>query len=72
MNNNIIMNTLMNKLKIQNPNAYNQIQSWMQSGANPNEIVNTLLNSGQITQQQLQSAQQMANQMQNSNSQKRF
>ena len=65
MNNNIIMNMLMNKLKIQNPNAYNQIQSWMQSGANPNEIVNNLLNSGQISQQQLQTAQQMANQMQN-------
>lgn len=70
--NNMMMNMLMNKLQQQNPQAYSQIQQWMSSGQNPQQIINQMLQSGQITQQQLNQAQGMANQMRNSNSQKRF
>lgn len=70
--NNMLMNILMNKLQNQNPSMYNQINSWMQSGVNPNEIINNLLKSGQITNQQLQDARSRVSQLQNSNIQKRF
>lgn len=63
------MNMLMNKLQQQNPQAFSQIQQWMNSGANPQQIINNMLQSGQITQEQLNQAQGMANQFQN---QKRF
>lgn len=70
--NNMMMNMLMNRLQNQNPQAYAQINQWMSSGQNPQQIVNQMLQSGQITQQQLNQAQSMANQMQNTNTQKRF
>jgi ribosomal protein S16 len=69
--NNTMMNMLLNKLQNQNPQAYTQIQQWMSSGANPQQIINQMLQSGQITQAQLNQVQNMAGQMQNSN-QKRF
>lgn len=70
--NNNMMNMLMNKLQQKNPQAYSQIQQWMQSGQDPQAIINQLLQSGQITNQQLQQAKGMADKMRNSNNQKRF
>lgn len=71
-NNNILFNMLMNKLKQQNPAGYSQIQQWMSSGQNPQQILNQMLQSGQITQNDITRAQGTLNQMQNSNTQKRF
>lgn len=50
----------------QQPNIINQFQKFVQDmkGKNPNEEINRLLQSGQITQEQLNQAQQMARQMQ--------
>jgi hypothetical protein len=62
---NMMMNMLMGKLQQQNPQAYFQIQQWMNSGQNPQQIINQMLQSGQITQQQLSQAQGMAQQMNN-------
>ena len=59
------MNMLMNKLRQQNPQAANQINQWMSSGANPQQIINQMIQSGQVSQEQLNQAQSMANQMQN-------
>lgn len=67
--NNIMMNMMMSNLQKQNPTAYNQIQQWMNSGQNPQQIIQNMLQSGEITQQQLNNAQNMAGQMKN---QKRF
>ena len=63
--NNMVMNMLLNKLRQQNPQGYQQIQQWMNSGQNPQQIINQMLQSGQITQEQLNKVQGMANQMQN-------
>lgn len=41
----MMMNMLMNKLKQQNPQAANQINQWMSSGANPQQIINQMLQS---------------------------
>ena len=71
-NNNMMMNMIMNRLQQQNPQAYSQIQQWMQSGQNPNQIIQNMLQSGQITQNQLNQAKGIADQMRNSNIQKRF
>jgi hypothetical protein len=65
--NNMMMNMLLNKLRQQNPQGYQQIQQWMNSGQNPQQIINQMLQSGQITQEQLNQVQGMANQMQNTN-----
>jgi ribosomal protein S16 len=70
--NNMMMNMLMNKLQQQNPQAYAQINQWMSSGANPQQIINQMLQNNQITQQQLNQAQSMANQFQNTNNTKKF
>lgn len=72
MQNNMMMNMLMNKLQHQNPQAYAQINQWMSSGANPQQIINQMIQSGQVSQEQLNQAQSMANQMQNTNNTKRF
>jgi ribosomal protein S16 len=69
--NNMMMNMLMNKLRQQNPQAANQINQWMSSGANPQQIINQMMQNGQITNEQLNQAQNMANQLQNQNT-KRF
>lgn len=63
--NNMMMNMLLNKLRQQNPQGYQQIQQWMNSGQNPQQIINQMLQSGKITQEQLNKVQGMANQMQN-------
>jgi phage shock protein A len=62
---NMMMNMLMGNLQKQNPQAYAQINQWMSSGQNPQQIIGQMLQSGQITQQQLSQAQNMAQQMNN-------
>lgn len=62
---NMMMNMLMGNLQRQNPQAYAQINQWMSSGQNPQQIIGQMLQSGQITQQQLSQAQNMAQQMNN-------
>ena len=49
----------------QQPNIINQFQQFVQSmkGKDPNQEINRLLQSGQISQEQLNQAQQMAHQM---------
>lgn len=66
---NMMMNMLMGNLQRQNPQAYSQIQQWMNSGQNPQQILQSMLQSGQITQAQIDQAQGIANQFKN---QKRF
>jgi membrane peptidoglycan carboxypeptidase len=66
---NMMMNMLMANLQRQNPQAYSQIQQWMNSGQNPQQILQNMLQSGQITQAQIDQAQGIANQFKN---QKRF
>lgn len=48
----------------QQPNMLNDFQRFMQQmqGINPRQEINRMLQSGQITQQQLNQAQQMAQQ----------
>lgn len=70
--NNMLINMMMGKLQQQNPQAYAQINQWMSSGADPQSIINHLLQSGTISESQLAQAKNMANQMQNTNRQKRF
>lgn len=50
----------------QQPNMMDDFQRFMQQmqGINPRQEINRLLQSGQISQQQLNQAQQMAQQMQ--------
>jgi ribosomal protein S16 len=69
---NNMMNMLLSRLQSQNPQAYAQINQWMSSGANPQQIINQMLQSGQITQAQLNQVQNMASQMQNTNQKNRF
>lgn len=52
-------------LQQQNPQAYAQINQWMSSNSDPQQIINELLNSGKITQSQLEQAKLLANQMKN-------
>lgn len=47
------MNMLMNQLKTQNPQGYNEFLSLYNSGKNPNEILNNMLNSGRMNKSQL-------------------
>jgi phage shock protein A len=69
---NNLMNILLSRLQQQNPQAYAQINQWMSSGANPQQIINQMLANNQITPQQLQQAQATANQIQNTNQRNRF
>ena len=69
---NNLMNILLSRLQQQNPQAYTQINQWMSSGANPQQIINQMLANNQITPQQLQQAQATANQIQNTNQRNRF
>ena len=50
----------------QQPNMMQQFQSFMQQmrGQDPNALLNQLVSSGQVSQAQLNQAQQMAQQMQ--------
>lgn len=59
-------NPLFNALSGGQQNMMGQFQQFMQQmqGKNPHEEINRLLQSGRISQQQLNQAQQMAQQMQ--------
>ena len=59
-------NPLFNALGGGQQNMMGQFQQFMQQmqGKNPHEEINRLLQSGRISQQQLNQAQQMAQQMQ--------
>ena len=59
-------NPLFQALNGNRQNMMNQFQQFMNQmrGKNPNEEINKLLRSGAISQQQLNQAQQMAQQMQ--------
>lgn len=65
--NNMLINTLLNKLQAQNPQGYQQVISAMNSGQSPEKIVQQMLSSGQITNAQLQQAQQMARNLSSNN-----
>ncbi len=52
---------LMNMLKNQNPQAFQQVQQMMQSGQDPNKVLNDLM--GKMTPQQKAQLQQMASQL---------
>ena len=56
---------LMNKLRTQNPNAYNQFQSYMNSGKSPEQVLNELIQNGTFNRQQVDQARQMAQQYTN-------
>ena len=51
---------LMNALKSKNPQAYEQLTQLMQSGADPNQVLNQMVNN--LTPEQKQQAKQMAQQ----------
>lgn len=64
-------NPLFNALggnKHQNSNMFSQFQQFMgqMKGKNPNEILNNLVSSGQVSQSQLNQVQAQAKQMQSS------
>lgn len=71
---NLLINSLLGKLRSQNPQAYQELVSLMNSGKSPNQVLNELLSSGKINQQQINQAQQLANQYTNgqNNKPKRF
>ena len=64
---NLLFNALGGNLVQGAPNVMQQFQQFMNQmqGKNPHEEINKLLRSGQISQQQLNQAQQMALQMSN-------
>ena len=64
-NNNFLFNMLLGKLRNQNPNAYNEVQSLMNSGKNPEQVLNDLLASGRFTEAQVQQARATLNQYSN-------
>lgn len=63
---NPIFNALGGNMPLGNNNIFAQVQQFRQQmqGKNPHEEINKLLQSGAISQQQLNEAQQMAQQMQ--------
>lgn len=63
--NNMIIKMMMSGLQRQNPQAYAQINQWMSSGKDPNQILNELVQSGRITQEDIKKAKELANQIQN-------
>lgn len=63
--NNMIIKMMMSGLQRQNPQAYAQINQWMSSGKDPNQILNELVQSGRITQEDIKKAKELANQTQN-------
>ncbi len=67
---NMMINLLLNQLKVKNPQGYNTVQSLMNSGKDPEQILNELVQTGQFTQSQIQQANKIASQyVQNSNNQ---
>lgn len=63
MNQQYLMNMLLNRLKNNNPQGYNKFMSLYNSGENPNNILKNMLNSGQITQSQIDDANNVLNGM---------
>lgn len=59
------MNSLYNTLQPQNGNIMTQFFSFMQQarGQNPQQIINSMLSSGKLTQEQYQQVQERANQL---------
>lgn len=66
---NLLRRQLENKLKSQNQEAYNQYINLVNSGKSPDDIINILLQNGQISQDTLNQAKGMASNMINNNSQ---
>lgn len=64
---NPMLSMLMGRLRNQNPQAFNELQGLMNSGKNPNQILNEMLSSGRFTPEQIQQAQNMANQYSSGN-----
>ena len=64
----ILRRQLENKLKSQNQAAYNQYISLINSGKSPDDIINSLLQNGQISQDTLNQAKNMASGMINNKS----
>lgn len=67
--NNMMINMLMNNLQKQNPAAHSQLIQWMNSGQNPQQIINQMIQSGTVNQKQVDDAKAMFQKIQN---QKRF
>lgn len=65
---NPMLNMLMGQLRNQNPQAFNELQSLMNSGKNPKQILDEMMASGRFTPAQLQQAQNMATQYSKGNS----
>lgn len=61
MNPQVMMNMLLNQLKMNNPAGYNQIMSLMNSGQNPQAIIQNMINNGQVSREQVQQAQNYLN-----------
>ena len=61
MNQQAMMNMLLNQLKNNNPNGYNQIMSMMNSGQNPQAIIKNMINNGPVTREQVQQPQNFLN-----------
>jgi len=61
VNQQAMMNMLLNQLKNNNPAGYNQIMSMMNSGQNPQTIIQNMINNGQVTREQVQQAQNYLN-----------
>lgn len=52
-----LVDVLMNRLKLQNPQAYKFVNEVRQSGRNPNDVLREMYQKGQINDQQLSTIQ---------------
>ena len=52
-----LVDVLMNRLRIQNPQAYKFVDEVRRSGRNPNDVLREMYKSGQINDQQLSQIQ---------------
>ena len=60
--NNMLFNMLLGRLRSQNPQAYQQFMGYIDSGQSPEQILNKMLMSGQISQQDINNAKNIASQ----------
>lgn len=58
--NNILANSLLGQLKNKNPESYKSLMSLMNSGKNPEQVLNELLANGTFTQEQVNAARAAA------------
>lgn len=71
--NQLITNMMLGKLKNTNPEAYQEVVKLMNSGKDPNTVLNELLASGRFSQNDINKAQNLASQYLNGNNKgKRF